>query len=312
MEWFPWYPALYRADTMHLTAEQDGVYRRLIDEYMITRRPLPDNDHALARIAGLGLDQWVGMAQTVRAFFKASDGLLRHKRCDAELERQDGRASHLSELGKKGAEARKRNQKVVTSDGKPAAVPVAEAPAKPPLQRAPERPLKPPLSDSHSASLSRETKTETGQREAAASEVAARAISGEVPAAVQIIDVFDAERVAVFGASQGRPWKAADDHLHAKTFLAAGADAAFCAPVFRSVFERMKAKGKRPADGLSYMRKPIEDALFDIPGQLARRPKSASADFDPDFEDRREQAAKWVEEQERARTGQPQPARKAS
>ena len=67
-EWFPWYPALYRADTMHLTAEQDGVYRRLIDHYMETRQPLPDSDVALARIAGITGEVWAVLAGTIRCF----------------------------------------------------------------------------------------------------------------------------------------------------------------------------------------------------------------------------------------------------
>ena len=33
INWYPWYPADFRIDTAHLTAEQDGIYRRLIDYY---------------------------------------------------------------------------------------------------------------------------------------------------------------------------------------------------------------------------------------------------------------------------------------
>jgi uncharacterized protein YdaU (DUF1376 family) len=107
IEWYPWYPALFRADTMHLSAEQDGIYRRLIDHYMETRQPLPDNDSALSRIAGVNSDAWAIAAAIVRPFFKPTkDGKLHHRRCDAELDRQDGRNRSQSEKGKKGAEAR--------------------------------------------------------------------------------------------------------------------------------------------------------------------------------------------------------------
>ena len=44
MDWFPWYPERYKNKTLHLTVEQGGIYRRLIDHYMETRQPLPDND----------------------------------------------------------------------------------------------------------------------------------------------------------------------------------------------------------------------------------------------------------------------------
>ncbi len=113
-EWFPWYPALFRADTMHLTAEQDGIYRRLIDHYMETRQPLPDSDTALARIAGVSVDSWAMAAAMVRPFFKASaQGFLHHKKCDNVLAVQDGRNKKQSEKGKKGAEKRwKKNAKL--------------------------------------------------------------------------------------------------------------------------------------------------------------------------------------------------------
>ncbi len=56
MDWYPWHYRRYKEKTLHLTAEQDGIYRRLTDCYMETRKPLPDNDLALARIAGVDID----------------------------------------------------------------------------------------------------------------------------------------------------------------------------------------------------------------------------------------------------------------
>jgi len=111
MDWYPRYPELYAADTLHLSAEQDGIYGRLIDWYMINRRPPPDNDQALAAIARIGLDQWLANATVIRAFFKRRNGHLHLKRCDIELDRQDRRLSTFSEKGKKGAEMRWKNNK---------------------------------------------------------------------------------------------------------------------------------------------------------------------------------------------------------
>lgn len=105
-EWFPWYPVLFKADTLHLTAAQDGIYRRLIDWYMETRRPLPDNDQAMAAIARIGLDEWAPHAAVIRAFFKPRDGLLHHKKCNRELDKQDKFGKTRSEVAKKGADAR--------------------------------------------------------------------------------------------------------------------------------------------------------------------------------------------------------------
>jgi uncharacterized protein YdaU (DUF1376 family) len=112
MDWFPWYPALYRADTMHLTAEQDGIYRRLIDHYMETRSPLPDNDYALARICGVSVECFEHASSIVRAFFQhKKDGFLYHKRCEMELEAQDNKAKTRTTVAKNAAEKRWNKQK---------------------------------------------------------------------------------------------------------------------------------------------------------------------------------------------------------
>jgi len=111
MEWFKWYPALYEADTAHLTAEQDGIYRRLIDRYMQTRQPLPDNDNALARYAGVSIDSWCHASAIVKAFFRQSEGRLYHDFCDKNLDEQDQVSNKKSMIGKKGAEKRwKKNE----------------------------------------------------------------------------------------------------------------------------------------------------------------------------------------------------------
>lgn len=130
MDWFPWFPEIYKADTMHLTCEQDGMYRRLIDHYMETRQPLPDNDFALSRIVGASPDSWAMAAAIVRAFFiPDGKGGLQHKRCNTELDRQDDFKRKNSEKGKKGAEKRwkgsQQNQSVNSSGYSPAiAVPM--------------------------------------------------------------------------------------------------------------------------------------------------------------------------------------------
>lgn len=120
MDWFPWYFQLYKADTMHLDPYQDGCYRRLIDHYMSTRQPLPDNDLALARICGDSHPNWEANGGAIaRLFFKSKNGLLYHKKCDEILSDQDSRLKNLSESGKKGAE--KRWNKIKELDSQPIA-----------------------------------------------------------------------------------------------------------------------------------------------------------------------------------------------
>lgn len=131
MDWYPWYFTLYEQHTMHLDPYQDGCYRRLIDHYMKTRAPLPDNDQALARIIGISYENWMGQAAAIiRPFFKPDGaGNLLHNRCDRELHYQDSKTRHLSESGKKGAEARIRKINNINA-----------------LPSTPQATLKPPLS----------------------------------------------------------------------------------------------------------------------------------------------------------------------
>jgi len=106
MKWFPWYPLEHRRDTYKLSLTEDGAYRRLIDEYMVNREPLPDDDAALARILGVSSEDWLAVANSIRPFFKSQNGRLVHKRCECELRAQDHRAERYSERGKKAAFAK--------------------------------------------------------------------------------------------------------------------------------------------------------------------------------------------------------------
>ena len=110
MDWYPWYPALYRKATMHLTIAQDGAYRRLIDEYMTNGFPLPSNGSAIARIIGISLEEWEKIAPAILPFFQQKGELLHNERCDIELERQARLSNKRSEVAKKAAQKRNSNQ----------------------------------------------------------------------------------------------------------------------------------------------------------------------------------------------------------
>jgi len=123
MEWYPWYPQLYQQKTLSLTLAEDAAYRRLLDAYMTSRQPLPDDDIALARLIGIGINEWREIAPSVREYFKAKSGKLWNQRCDTELLRQDRRTKKHSEISKKGAEARWNKNKDLHASGKPTAMP---------------------------------------------------------------------------------------------------------------------------------------------------------------------------------------------
>lgn len=104
--WYPFFPSEYKKATRHLTAEQDGIYRRLIDEYMETREPLPDDDIALARISGVNEIKWLDAKRIVIAFFTHTNGTISHEFCDQQLDIQDKRSKRRSESAEKAAKKR--------------------------------------------------------------------------------------------------------------------------------------------------------------------------------------------------------------
>jgi uncharacterized protein YdaU (DUF1376 family) len=101
--WFPWYPAHFKRDTVHLSLEEDAIYRRLIDYYMETRQALPDDMNALARIVGCDVvtieKAW---EKNLSVFFGLTDGFWHSKKCDAILAEQDARADKNKKNGSKG------------------------------------------------------------------------------------------------------------------------------------------------------------------------------------------------------------------
>lgn len=106
MEWFPRYPIAYMTDTVTLSLAAHGAYCLLIDRYMLTEKPIPDDDDAIARILMCAPDEWRSVADDVRRFFEAKDGVLTHKRCEQELNKQKSRKKRRVAAAHAGAKAR--------------------------------------------------------------------------------------------------------------------------------------------------------------------------------------------------------------
>jgi uncharacterized protein YdaU (DUF1376 family) len=110
MDWYRWFPVLYSEATLGLNLEQDAIYRRLIDWYMLNRMPLPCQPIALARICQISLEKWHEHSEMVLYFFRKRGERFHHKRCDIELDRQDSTSKRLGEAAKKAHEARRKNK----------------------------------------------------------------------------------------------------------------------------------------------------------------------------------------------------------
>lgn len=103
MDWYPHYIDDFDADTLHLSLAEDGAYSRLLRWYYKHERTLPNDDQALAAICRIGLEEWRGMADKIKAMFVTRDtrsapaSVLAHKRCDKVIvaqtkKRKDWRA----------------------------------------------------------------------------------------------------------------------------------------------------------------------------------------------------------------------------
>lgn len=107
MDWFPHYIDDFDADTIHLSAEEDGAYCRLLRWYYKNERPLPDNDNALAAICRISLEAWQAISATLRPLFvtrdttKSTTRVLHHKRCDKVLLTQNKRRKDWKERQEK-------------------------------------------------------------------------------------------------------------------------------------------------------------------------------------------------------------------
>ncbi len=113
MEWYRFNIDAYRLDTLHLDPYQDGCYRRLIDHYMQSKQPLPNNDHALARIIGISHAEWMSKAEAIlKPFLKLKkDGFLHIKKCDEELDFQRNQKHTLQKAAKKAINSRWQKHK---------------------------------------------------------------------------------------------------------------------------------------------------------------------------------------------------------
>lgn len=83
--YMPLYVADYLSDTAHLTHEEMGMYSRLIALYWQRGSALPADDKRLSLMLGIPYERSTDVLRTIKEFFIDQDGLLYHKRIEAEL-----------------------------------------------------------------------------------------------------------------------------------------------------------------------------------------------------------------------------------
>lgn len=90
-------------DTMHLSAEQEGIYGRLVQQYYNREGPLPRDLKTCQKLARCSTNaEREAVRFCLKEFFAPTPEGWRQKRCDKEIEKYQARAAHNREVGKLG------------------------------------------------------------------------------------------------------------------------------------------------------------------------------------------------------------------
>jgi len=106
--WYAFYPGDYGRDTAHLSLTEDGAYRRLLDHYYSTRRPIPTYVEQVFRICRAFVPaEQEAVRSVLRQFFtEGSDG-WHNCRVDRELDKARDIIEKRSQAGKESGRRRR-------------------------------------------------------------------------------------------------------------------------------------------------------------------------------------------------------------
>ena len=121
MNYYPFHIGDYRADTTHLSNEEDLCYRRLIDMYYDTEQPIPLKTDWVARRIRIAPEVVSIVLEDL--FIKTETGWT-HPRCEAEIERYHRQAEKNRINGLNGGRPKKRTGE----DEKPSGFPSGSDP----------------------------------------------------------------------------------------------------------------------------------------------------------------------------------------
>jgi uncharacterized protein YdaU (DUF1376 family) len=102
--WYKFYLGDYITHTNHLSDAEDLAYRRLLDLYYISEKPIPLETESVARKIRLDLD--ITESVLGEFFDKGVDG-YRNSRCDAEIAKYQHQVENNRTLGKRGGRPKK-------------------------------------------------------------------------------------------------------------------------------------------------------------------------------------------------------------
>ncbi len=104
MIWYKFYLADYIKDTHYLGDAEDLAYRRLIDMYYMTEKPIPLETESVSRKIRLDLDI---VESVLKEFFEKTPEGYRHSRCDKEITKYQHQVSINRQLAARGGRPKK-------------------------------------------------------------------------------------------------------------------------------------------------------------------------------------------------------------
>jgi uncharacterized protein YdaU (DUF1376 family) len=118
VNYYPHHIGDYLRDTVHLSALEDGTYRRMLDLYYASEKPLTaDFDWLCKLVRARETQEREAVHEVLRQFFEKSEDGWRNKRADLEIRNASRRAKAARNNGKRGG--RPITQRVISGLAKP-------------------------------------------------------------------------------------------------------------------------------------------------------------------------------------------------
>jgi len=118
--WYPFYIGDYVRHTGHLSLAEEGAYRRLLDHYYSTGKPLPASIEHLYRICrAFSEAERAAVDVVLESFFTLQGEQYSNRRADKEIAKSKAISAERAKAGKAGSQ--KRWQKDGKRDSKPMA-----------------------------------------------------------------------------------------------------------------------------------------------------------------------------------------------